>query len=158
MVTKSGPPGSNFVCQNWTGGPHFARVSFGMTEPVSAIYIISIASKLRQPSLLKIQHCVALDKAGTDNHLSFYRSGLKEPTPPYFFKRIKGGKFDINNQYGELELPVFCAILIGNESTTCSDESSDSINDTPETSSGVVSDIDQLTDDGSSMSFCCQLF
>ena len=111
-------------------------------EPVSAVYIISIASKLRQPSLLKMQHCVALDKAGTDNQLSFYRSGLKEPTPPYFFKRIKGGKFDINNQYGELELPVFCAMVIGKESTTSSDESSDSINDTPETSSGVVSDID----------------
>ena len=111
-------------------------------EPVSAAYIISIASKLRQPSLLKMQHCVALDKAGTDNQLSFYRSGLKEPTSPYFFKRIKGGKFDINNQYGELELPVFCAMVIGKESTTSSDESSDSINDTPETSSGVVSDID----------------
>ena len=90
-------------------------------EPVSAAYIISIASKLRQPSLLKMQHCVALDKAGTDNQLSFYRSGLKEPTSPYFFKRIKGGKFDINNQYGELELPVFCAMVIGKESTTSSD-------------------------------------
>ena len=32
-------------------------------EPVSAIYIISITSKLHMPSLVKIQHCVALDKA-----------------------------------------------------------------------------------------------
>ena len=121
-------------------------------EPVSAIYIISIASMLRQPSLLKIQHCVALKKASTHSQLSFYRASLKEPTPPYFFKRRKGGIFDINNKYGELELPVFCAMVIGKESTSSSssnsnDESSDSINDT---SSGIVSDIDiqQETDSG----------
>ena len=105
-------------------------------EPVSSIYIISIASKLHQPSLLKIQHCVALEKADTPSKLSFYRAALKEPTPPYIFKRIKGGKFDNNDQYGELHLPVYCAMTIGKHS---SDESSGT--DT----SGVISDIDDST-------------
>ena len=87
-------------------------------EPVSAIYIISITSKLRKPSLLKIQHCVALDKVSKHNDLSFYRALLKEPKPPYHFKRVKGGKF--NDQFGELELPAFCAIAIGKGSSSCS--------------------------------------
>ncbi len=94
-------------------------------EPVSAIYIISIAAKLLQPSLVKIQHCVALDETmanGDSSQLSFYRATLKEPTPPYHFKRVKGGRFDISNQYGQLELPVFCAMTIGKESVS-SDES-----------------------------------
>lgn len=81
-------------------------------EPVSAIYIISITTKLRQPSLLKIQHCVNLQP---DSQLSFYRASLKELTPPYHFKRVVGGKFDQLNKYGELELPVFCGQLIGKD-------------------------------------------
>ena len=110
-------------------------------EPVSAVYIISIASRLRQPSLLKVQHCVALDKASAHSQLSFYRATLKEPTPPYCFKRVKGGRFDINNQYGKLELPVFCGMVIGKESTGSSDESSDT-----DASSGVVSDVEPIDD------------
>ena len=86
-------------------------------EPVSAIYIISITSKLHKPSLLKIQHCVALDKASKHCHLSFYRALLKEPQPPYHFKCLKGGKFDIENQFGEIELPAFCSMAIGKESS-----------------------------------------
>ena len=101
-------------------------------EPVSAIYIISIASKLREPTLLKIQHCVALNEASEHSQLSFYRATLKEPTPPYHFRRAKGGRFDISSQYGQLELPVFCAMAIGKESD---EDSTDS--------SGVGSDIEQ---------------
>ena len=93
-------------------------------EPVSAIYIISITSKLHMPSLLKIQHCVALDKASKHSRLSFYRALLKEPIPPYNFRRVKGGKFDINSQFGELELPTFCAMVIGKDSPTSSEDES----------------------------------
>ena len=83
-------------------------------EPVSAIYIISVASKLLQPSLVKIQHCVALDKTnGDSSQLSFYRATLKEPTPPYHFKPVEGGRFYVGDQYGQLELPVFCGLAIG---------------------------------------------
>ena len=81
-------------------------------EPVSAIYVISVTTKLRQPSSLKIQHCVDLDRAHPDRGLSFYRASLKESSPPYRFKRVPGGRFDVLNKYGVLELPVFCAKVI----------------------------------------------
>ena len=84
-------------------------------EPVSAIYVISVTTKLRQPSLLKIQHCVDLDRAHLDSGLSFYTASLKESSPPYHFKRVPGGRFDDLNKYGELELPVFCAKFIGKD-------------------------------------------
>ena len=90
-------------------------------EPVSAIYIISITSKLHMPSLLRIQHCVALDKASKHSHLSFYRALLKEPKPPYHFKHVKGGKFDISSEFGELKLPTFCAKVIGKDSANGKD-------------------------------------
>ena len=93
-------------------------------EPVSAIYIISITSKLHMPSLLRIQHCVALDKASKHSRLSFYRASLKEPKPPYHFRRVNGGKFDINSQFGELELPAFCSMAIGKDSPTSSEDES----------------------------------
>ncbi len=48
-------------------------------EPVSAIYVISITTTLRQPSLLKIQHCVDLDRAHPDSGLSFTEPLLKNP-------------------------------------------------------------------------------
>ena len=114
-------------------------------EPVSAIYIISITSKLRKPSLLKIQHCVALDKASEHSRLSFYRGLLKEPNPPYHFRRVNGGKFDINNQFGELELPVFCAMAIGKDSPNSADEpdtDTQSVEGSMSTSSGF-GDMDQ---------------
>ena len=114
-------------------------------EPVSAIYIISITSKLREPSLLKIQHCVALDKVSKHNDLSFYRALLKEPKPPYYFKCVKGGKF--NDQFGELELPAFCAMAIGKGSSSCSTSGDEAGSDAQlvksnDTSSGF-SDIEQ---------------
>ena len=68
-------------------------------EPVSAIYVISVTTKLRQPSSLKIQHCVDLDRAHPDSGLSFYRASLKESSPPYRFKRVPGGRFDVLNKY-----------------------------------------------------------
>ena len=92
-------------------------------EPVSAIYIISITSKLNMPSLLKIQHCVALDKASKHSRLSFYRALLKEPNPPYHFEVLEGGKFDTSDQFGELELPMFCAMVIGKNSSIVDDDS-----------------------------------
>ena len=71
------------------------------------------------PSLLKIQHCVALDKASKRSRLSFYRASLKESKPPYHFKRKKGGKFDIKSNFGELQLPAFCSMAIGKDSISC---------------------------------------
>ena len=88
--------------------------------PVSAIYIINVADKLLQPSLLKMQHCIALDKAnGDSSQLSFYRVSLEKPKPQYHFKHVKGGRFDINDQYGQLELQdKFCAMAIGKKSVS----------------------------------------
>ena len=111
-------------------------------EPVSAIYIISITSKLHMPSLLRMQHCVALDRASKHSRLSFYRALLKEPEPPYHFRRVKGGKFDTNSQFGELELPTFCSMSIGKDSPTSSEDESGIGSATSNTSSSC-SDLDQ---------------
>ena len=95
-------------------------------EPVSAIYIISISPKLQKNILLKIQHCVALDKTSNKSCLSFYRASLKELKPPYNFRHIKGGKFDIKDHFGELELRTFCAMAIGKDSPSSSEDLSPS--------------------------------
>ena len=96
-------------------------------EPVSAIYFISITSKLQKPSLLKIQHCVALNRANKSSQLSFYRAKLKGPKPAIKFTLLEGGRFDVKQQYGVLELPAFCAVMIGKVSSNNSEE--DSITD-----------------------------
>ena len=83
-------------------------------EPVSAIYLISAPLKPHKSPLLKIQHSVALNKASKNACLSFYRASLKESRPPYQFRRVKGGTFDTHNQFGELHLPAFCGMAIGN--------------------------------------------
>ena len=56
-----------------------------------------------------------MNRAHPDSGLSFYRASLKESSPPNFFKRVPGGRFNVVNKYGELELPVFCAKLIGKD-------------------------------------------
>ena len=108
-------------------------------EPVSAIYVISVTTKLRQPSLLKIQHCVDLDKVHPDSGLSFYRASLKESSPPYHFKRVPGGRFDVLDKYGELELPVFCAKFIGKDQGGT--QSDNSVERDDSSSSGLDSSI-----------------
>ena len=93
-------------------------------EPVSAIYLISAPLKPHKSPLLKIQHCVALNKASKNACLSFYRASLKESRPPYHFRHVKGGTFDTHNQFGELYLPAFCGMAIGKISSRSSEEES----------------------------------
>ncbi len=86
-------------------------------EPVSAIFIISIKGKFYKPLRLRIQHCVGLKTKTDCDQLHFYRASLKETSPPFMFKKVKGGSFNVKDDYGEIELPAFCGMAI------CSDTS-----------------------------------
>ena len=96
-------------------------------EPVSAIYIVSVSSVLCQPLLLRLQHCVDLELAKDQSHLSFYRAPLNKSVPPYNFRPINGGRFIVGSQYGEIELQSFSAVVIGQvEDDPSDDDGSDS--------------------------------
>ena len=47
---------------------------------------------------------------------------IDESAPPYKFQLVKGGKFNIDNQYGMITRQKFCLVGIGK---TSSDDSSD---------------------------------
>ena len=115
-------------------------------EPVSAIFIISVTSKLRKPSLLRMKHCVALEKISKQSCLSFYRASLKEQKPPYHFRKLKGGFFDLKSQFGELELPAFCSLTVCKDSGASSGDEATSDSQSVEgmsTSSGFCSESEQ---------------
>ena len=84
-------------------------------EPVSAVFIISIKGKFYEPLRLKIQHCVALETKADCDQLHFYRASLKETSPPFVFKKVKGGNFYVSDDYGEIYLPAFCGIAVGKD-------------------------------------------
>ena len=84
-------------------------------EPVSAVFIISIKGKFYQPLQLRIQHCVGLETEADCDQLHFYRASLKETSPPFVFKEITGRNFNVNNNYGEIDLPAFCGMAVGRD-------------------------------------------
>ena len=94
------------------------------TQLVSATYAISFCNKLLQPVTLEIQHCVLLKSKEQFKYLSFMIAPIDESAPPYKFQLIKGGKFNINNQYGMITRQKFCLVGIGKTSI---DDSSDDV-------------------------------
>ena len=83
------------------------------TQLVSATYAISFANKLLRPVTLEIQHCVLLKSKEQFKYLSFIIAQIDESAPPYKFQLIKGGKFNVNNQYGTITRQKFCLVGIG---------------------------------------------
>ena len=92
------------------------------TQLVSATYAISFADELLQPVTLEIQHCVLLKSKEQFKYLSFMIAQIDESAPPYKFQLVRGGKFNIDNQYGTITRQKFCLVGIGK---TSSDDSSD---------------------------------
>ena len=83
------------------------------TQLISATYAISFANELLQPVILEIQHCVLLKSKEQFNYLSFMIAQIDESAPPYKFQLVKGGKFNIDNQYGTITRQKFSLVGIG---------------------------------------------
>ncbi len=101
-------------------------------EPVSAVFIISIKGKFQKPLQLRIQHCVGLETEADCDQLHFYRASLKETSLPFMFKKVKGGSFYVNDDFGEIYLPAFCGMVIGKDTG----------------STGSLEDCDDQSDEG----------
>ena len=98
-------------------------------EPVSAVFIISIKGKFYKPLRLRIQHCVVSETEADCDQLRFYRASLSKTSPPFMFKEITGGSFNVNDDYGEICLPVFCSVTVGKDTGNGSLEGRDDHSD-----------------------------
>ena len=101
------------------------------TQLVSATYAISFAAELLQPVMLEIQHCVLLKSKEQFKYLSFMIAQIDESAPPYKFQLVKGGKFNIDNQYGTITRQKFCLVGIGKTSSDCSSDDTSTSSDDP---------------------------
>lgn len=95
-------------------------------ELVSAVYSINVNETLDEPITLKIEHCVHLTDKAELKYLKFAVAS-HETGPPYQFKFVEGGKFNVGNRYGVIKRKTFSLICIGLEgesgdSSSSSDE------------------------------------
>ena len=82
------------------------------TDLVSALYAISVSTKLTQPVILEMQHCVAISGKEQGRYLSFVRAKCKQPDLPYQFKLLKNGEFPPHSDYGKISCHRFSIIGI----------------------------------------------
>ena len=82
------------------------------TNLVSAVYAISVSTKLTQPVILEMQHCVAINSEEQGWFLSFVRAKCNQPDLPYQFKLLKDGKFPPHSDYGKIACDRFSIVGI----------------------------------------------
>ena len=82
------------------------------TEPVSAIYAISLSKPFRKPVKLELQHCVHLERQGQSKFMSFAVAPHDQPLPPYQFQLVSGGVFHPGSYYATIERAHFCFVVI----------------------------------------------
>ena len=80
------------------------------TDLVSAIYALSVSTKLTQPVILEIQHCVAISSEEQGRFLSFVRTKCNQSDLPYQFKLLDGGNFPPRSDYGKISCSHFCLV------------------------------------------------
>ena len=81
------------------------------TEPVSAIYGIFTSAIFAEPVTVEIQHCVALKKEEDCCFLNF-AVAHDQPHLPLCFRKLEGGSFSPDCQYGVISLSSFCYMTI----------------------------------------------
>ena len=106
-------------------------------------YCVLFANELLQPVTLEIQHCVLLKSKEQFNYLSFMIAQIDESTPPYKFQLVKGGKFNIDNQYGTITCQKFCLVGIGKTFHDNSSDDTSSEEDDPPSDDDTSSDNQQ---------------
>ena len=82
------------------------------TEPVSAVYAISLSWKFYKPIKLELQHCVLLERQEQSKFMSFAVALHEQFSPPYQFLPVDGGDFHSNIFYGLIDLEQLSFISI----------------------------------------------
>ena len=82
------------------------------TEPVSAIYDISLSRPLIKPATLQLEHCVLLDNPEYIKFLSFAVASEEHSSMQYKFHEVPGGIFERNSSFGSIDRKHFCRLSI----------------------------------------------
>ena len=82
------------------------------TTLVSAIYYIKTSSKLLQPVIVEIEHCVNTDWINNTT-LTFAKADT-DSSPPYVFTKLMGGRFG-GNSWGTIKLSKFSEVAVFDE-------------------------------------------
>ena len=77
------------------------------TEPVSAVYAISLTKPLREPVKLEMQHCMKLGRAESSKYLSFVVASQDRSSVSYTFELVAGGIFKEDCYYGSIDRQQF---------------------------------------------------
>ena len=73
------------------------------TEPVSAIYSISLSKPLHHPARIQLQHCAML----TDPECLTFAVASHGRSTPYIFYEVPQGNFEKNSFYGWIDRQQF---------------------------------------------------
>ena len=79
------------------------------TEPVSAIYAISLSKMFNKPVKLELQHCVRL---GQSKFMTFAVAPQDMRSLPYEFQPVAGGVFDQKEFFGSVDRHQFSFVAI----------------------------------------------
>ena len=82
------------------------------TEPVSAVYAISLSKQLCKPARIEMQHCVKLDNPEHSKAMSFAVASQDPSSMPYRFHEVPGGIFEEKKLFGSINRQQFCFMAI----------------------------------------------
>ena len=82
------------------------------TEPVSAVYAISLSRQLRKPARMEMQHCVKLENPEHCKSMSFAVASQDPSSMPYQFHVVPGGIFEENKFFGSVNRHQFSFMTI----------------------------------------------
>ena len=82
------------------------------TEPVSAVYAISLSRQLRKPARTEMQHCVKLENPEHSKSMSFAVASQDPSSMPYQFYEVSGGIFEENKFFGSVDRHQFSFMTI----------------------------------------------
>ena len=83
------------------------------TEPVSAVYGISLSRQLCKPARVEMQHCVKLENPDHSKFMSFAVASQDPSSLLYCrFHELPGGSFEENKFFGSVYCQQFCFMTI----------------------------------------------
>ena len=78
------------------------------TEPVSAVYAISLTKPLHEPAKLEMEHCMNLGRAESSKFMSFVVASQEDRFSHFYkFELLPGGIFKENTYYGSVDRQQF---------------------------------------------------
>ena len=90
-----------------TSGEHYVwPPGYRFMPPASATYQITASAPLPAPVTVRMEHCAVVEK---DDSLVYM---VAHGGPPFRFQPLYGGKFPLNESYGEIEVTEFSLLTI----------------------------------------------